>query len=153
MRIRASSFFLFFVLLLMLVFIVTAVPFQYLESKLLPLTVASIVFVLAAIQLGRETLAKDKSQPAAPTEELEQKSKAREALRLESVLGWVAGYVLGIYLLGFLIAIPLLVLSFLKVRGRRWLTAILVAAVTTFFMYVFEIGMGVKLYRGLIFGG
>ena len=150
MRIRPSSYFLIFILLLMVVVIVATAPLRYIEAKILPLAIAGFVFVLAAIQLAREMLTKDESQPAPATEQPQQKSEV--VSRFGVTMGWVVGFLLGIYFFGFLIAIPVFVLSFLRVRGQGWTTVIIFAAVATAFIYAFEIGLGVDLYRGLILG-
>jgi hypothetical protein len=66
-------------------------------------------------------------------------------------MGWIVGCALGIYLVGFLISVPLFLVGYLKKAGRGWIAGIIIAAITTTFLYaVFEVGLGIKLYRGLL---
>jgi hypothetical protein len=52
---------------------------------------------------------------------------------------------------GYLIAIPLFVLFYMKRLGARWLTVVISTLLTTGFIYVvFEIALELKLYRGLL---
>ncbi len=61
---------------------------------------------------------------------------------------------LAAYLLGFRMAVPLFAFSYLKWRGRGWLTATIFAVAMLAFIYgAFELGLKAPLFRGLIFGG
>ncbi len=96
-----------------------------LVSKLLPLIFGSTVFVLAAIKLGYDISVSDKTEATVTKDIGGQAEKSRVPLRAYLVIGgWVLGFLLAIYLLGFLIACPLLVLSYMKMHGTSWLTAI-----------------------------
>jgi len=62
------------------------------------------------------------------------------------------GFFVAIYLLGFIIAIPLFILAYMKAHGTRWLAAITFAILTPTIIYgIFELALGVVLYRGLLF--
>ncbi|MFC1893793.1 tripartite tricarboxylate transporter TctB family protein [Chloroflexota bacterium] len=65
---------------------------------------------------------------------------------------WLVGFALFIYLLGFLIAVPLYTLFYMKQRGSRWLGAFVTAVLFTAIIYiVFEVALGVILYKGVLF--
>ena len=68
------------------------------------------------------------------------------------MLGWVLGFPLAIYLFGFLVAIPVFILGFIKLRGRSWAIAVTIAAITTVIIYgIFELGLKSDLWEGLVF--
>jgi hypothetical protein len=133
--------------------IVQSLTFGYWESIVLPLVISSLVFILAAVEVGKEIRHQDDTKTA-----IGQKSGTRikngfEIRRLGLVFGWVAGFSLAIYLLGFHIAIPLFSFAYLKWRRRSWLAAAVFAIAALAFSYaVFVTGLKIPLYKGLIFG-
>ena len=152
MRIKPSAYFVIFLLLLGLFGIGMSLTFQYLAAILLPLLLSSVIFVLAAIQLSKELRSRDKEQTATEEKPQPDVETRVELRRFGSAIGWLAGFVLAIYLLGFLIAIPLFVFSYLKGHGRGWLTAIVLAVIAIGLIYgIFEFGLKAYLYRGLLF--
>ena len=149
MRIKPVSFIPIFLLLLMLYVIIESLSYDYLQAKLLPLIVGSAVFILAALQLSRELQSKEMKAATEPTPQTETKSLL---CRLGVALGWVVGFFLSIYLVGFFIAIELFLIAYLKVHGRGWIRAICVATLLNAAIYgIFEIGFKFHLYWGLIF--
>ena len=152
MKIKGSSYFLIVIMIVMLVIIGFSLRMEYFESKLLPLVISSAVFVLAAIGLGREIKAGIKGEATVTGGETTEREESGEGWRGYLLAGaWVAGFLLVIYLLGFLIAIPLFIIAYMKSHGTRWLVASTSAILTTVLIYVlFELGLGVILYRGLL---
>lgn len=63
---------------------------------------------------------------------------------------WVAGLVLGVWLFGMILAIPIFMATFMRIFGReRWTTIVLFAVVTTVAVYLlFVVGLEVTLYPG-----
>jgi putative tricarboxylic transport membrane protein len=76
------------------------------------------------------------------------------AKRAAALFVWFAGLAIGIYLIGFLVTIPLYVVASLVVRGRRRprMAAMFAAGVFATVWVVFEWLMGYELYRGILFG-
>ena len=69
-----------------------------------------------------------------------------------TVKAWIAGFVLGIYLLSFIIAIPLFMLSYMRWLGTSWRTTIIFTLLTPAIIYgAFEVALRIELYRGLLF--
>ena len=133
--------------------VLSSLTFGYWESIALPLVVSSFVFILAAIEVGKELRHKDDIKTAAGEKSSYSVNSEVEIRRLGLVLSWVAGFSLVIYLLGFHIAIPLFSFAYLKWRRRSWLTAAVFAVAALALIYaVFDIGLEVPLYKGLIFG-
>ena len=147
MRIKASSWFPILLLLIMAVAIGISSTFAFWESWLLPIIVAGFIFVLAAVQIYRELSAKERVTTVAGEEPAEVKGAG-----FGSVLGWVLGLPLAIYLLGFIMATPLFLLCYLKLRRHSWAVSIATAALTTVAIYgIFELGLESDLWKGLFF--
>ena len=149
MRIKASSYFLIAIMLIMLVVIGLSLRMESLTSELLPLVVGVIVFVLAAIELGKEL------RSGAVKVESETSTRAgskRQRRRFLLAIAWVVGFVLASWLLGFMIVIPLFIVAYMKSHGIKWLVAITAAVLMAVFTYsVFELLLKVELYGGLLF--
>ena len=124
-----------------------------LESKLLPLMIGSVVFLLTAAGLLNEIRARRKQREAATAKEKGENVAAQEPLRHSLVnLGWVVAFLLGIYLLGYVVAIAIFVLAYMKRLGTRWHIAVIWAILAAAFIYTgFEFGLQIPLYRGLLF--
>jgi hypothetical protein len=151
---RVSLYFVIFLLLLMALIIGVALRFPDTESKIIPLFAASVVFILAAVQLVREIRTKGKvAEPKEmPDSEVENKN---EIWRRSCVLfGWIIGFFIIIYLFGFLVAVPIFVFSYLKLSGYRWLISIISALILTALIHgVFNIALKAELFKGIILEG
>ncbi len=147
MRIKSSSYLLIGIMVFALIIIVSSLGHPF-KVTLLPLLISIIVFLLAAVELRKELSAKDKPREAPEMGKIEGNASGGYV----PVLSWLAGLAIGIYLLGFLVAIPLFITSYLKTQGKNWLTTISVAILTTVFLWAaFEFMLEVELYRGLLF--
>jgi hypothetical protein len=136
--------------LLMLAIFFASFQMEYLDAKLIPMIVSAVGFFLAAIEIGREILRKEAPSAITETEQAQEKPK-RLHLRYLYEGSWLAGFGLAIYLVGFLAAIPLFTISYLKLHGRRWLPSVTVAAVMTLVLYgLLTYLFGIDLYPGLI---
>ena len=119
------------------------------ESKLLPVLIGSIVALLATVGLWNELRAqKTHNAPSSPGSAF-----ARESWRGYLIhFGWLAGFLLAIFFIGYLLAIPIFLFSYTRRLGSRFLVAIASATTVSAFIYVaFELALDVKLYRGLLF--
>lgn len=143
-KVKASSYIVMGIMAIALVVVVSSIRMEHWKSKLLPLIISSIMLILGAIEL-RTGIFK-------PVESKDENIESRRILRGYLVTGgWVVGFLIGVYLLGFLIAIPLFTLSYMKLHGSTWLGAFLLSIVLLGFMYVISEPLAhIKLYRGLI---
>ena len=152
-KLNASAYSLIGVMAVMLVVIAVSLRFEYFATKMLPLLIASTVFILAAIQLGREISTKGVAERTGA----EDKTSIGEETRVEGrrylpSLAWIVGFALAIYLVGFIVAIFLFVLFYMKLHGSAWLTAVISAVLFTAIIYsVFVLALGMDLYPGLLF--
>jgi len=140
-------------IVLALVFMGLSLKMEYFSAKMLPLIISSVVIILAAIGLSRGILARGESGTTAVRDEADNGEGTGESWYRYALVGaWVVGFFLAVYLLGFIIAIPLFVLSYMKTHGTKWRTAITYAILTTGIVYgVFIVALKVYLYEGLLF--
>lgn len=142
--------FLAVLLILMAVVFSVSYHFSYVQAKLAPMTISGLIIILAAIQLYREYRSalrfNEKSdQKRVPSET----SKGFRPYLIQGL--WMIGFVLAIALFGFLVAIPLFVISYMRAQGVNWKKSLLVSASTLFIMYIlFPIALEVELYPGLL---
>ena len=113
-------------------------------ARLFPLAVAvpGLILALLAIVLPART------EPAEPDEE---ELPRRELVRRTALtIAWILGFFAAVYLLGFLISIPLGAVAYMRVIGsERWTTTSAVAAGCWAFIYaLFDRLLHVPLPRG-----
>lgn len=150
MKMNWQIMFLAVLLILMAVVFSVSYHFSYVQAKLAPMTISGLIIILAAIQLYREYRSalrfNEKSdQKRVPSET----SKGFRPYLIQGL--WMIGFVLAIALFGFLVAIPLFVISYMRTQGVNWKKSLLVSASTLFIMYIlFSIALGVELYPGLL---
>ena len=152
-RLRASSYWLIGLMVVAAVVLITSSREERLFVILLPVICSSCVLVLGGIQLVREIRA-DGRRPemSVGAEEMEGVREGKVDVRKYLVTGaWIVGLVIAIYLLGFLVAIPVFVLSYIKWAGKRWRTAVIFGASTAAIIYYgFVILLRIRLYEGLL---
>jgi hypothetical protein len=158
MRIKTKSVFLIFILLLMVFAGGMSLTFRHYEALLAPLLLSATIFVLGVIELVKELRSEDKKlQPSEEDEELPPTvvagaEEGGEMRRFGMALGWIGGFALGIYGIGFFPSILLFAVAYLKVRGRSWVSSAVFAVSFTVVLYaIFEVGFRAHLYRGLVF--
>lgn len=132
----------------MIVWSLFGVDYRF-ESKLLPVLIGSIVALLAAMGLYNEVRTEKLHESASGMDGI----FAQESWRGYLVhFGWLAGFLLAIYFIGYLLAIPIFVFTYTKRLGSGFRIALVSAITVSVFIYVaFEVGLDVKLYRGLLF--
>ena len=130
-------------------------------AKLMPVYVAAIPgLILVVVQLARDAFGK---APAAETTggsidtdevsnvQLESNVEVRRTLLF---FGWFIGGALAIWLLGIVIALPVLVLLYTLIEGReRWTTSLVMTACTYLLIWgLFEYMLETRWPAGLLFG-
>lgn len=122
------------------------------ETGLFPRTIGGIVIIVTVISLIVEQL--KKRRPAEGVEAAE----AAPALPPDTVkkaliaFGWLAGYIFGIWLFGYVAASLLYAFLYMKFKGKqRWLATILVVAGAFLFMWaVFGLLLGIRWFPGAV---
>jgi hypothetical protein len=116
--------------------------------------------VLAAIAAFREATRKESTGPsieiaAAPVEfELEEEVHIEPAVEIRRtliIIGWIVGFFIGIWLIGWMITVPLAILLYTRVAGREsWRVAIALGVVGwVFFDGVFDARLHIPLSQKL----
>ncbi|HEX2226083.1 MAG TPA: tripartite tricarboxylate transporter TctB family protein [Candidatus Binatia bacterium] len=130
-------------------------------AKLMPVFVAAVPgFVLGVIQLFREaTGAEGRAAKKAEGVQmddthktaLDQKTEIRRTLIF---FAWFIGGAIGIWLLGIVITLPLLVFLYMIIEGREKLVSALVMTVCTYGLIwgLFEYTLEMRWPSGLLFG-
>jgi hypothetical protein len=126
-----------------------------LKSKLFPLVIAIPLFCLATAEVLWVLLGK-RDATSASDFKLSQ-DQAPEIARRRTLLaaGWTVGFFILILLLGFPIAVAVMVFTYLKVQGKEgWIfSAIFTAGVWLFFYGLFELLLHMHFPDGWLFGG
>lgn len=77
---------------------------------------------------------------------------AERQKRFWGMMAYMAGFVLGVYLFGHLIAIPLFVFFFMFLNKEKWWVALACAIATTVIVYVaFVVAAQTTLYPGVLY--
>jgi uncharacterized membrane protein YdbT with pleckstrin-like domain len=178
-RLSGDVYLLIGIMLVALFFGYYSMTYPELKSKLLPGIVSGIVFVLAGVQVTKElskpsasgkevSLKEQADEESLSLEELALKEQTNEeevkaAVKKEEadpadwwlqngvVFGWLVGFFVGIYLVGFLASSFIFILAFLKWSKSSWPASIVTAVLATIFIYcVFVMLLQADLFPGLI---
>ncbi len=152
MKATANAYISVGIMAAMAVVIGASLGMKHLGSKVVPLLVSSIVFILAAVDLGKQLSAKNGAGARAKKGE-DHKTKAEEWRGYLPIGSWILGFFLAYSLLGYVVAIFVLLLSYTKSYGSRWTSATIMAILYSAVTYaIFDIGLSVDLYKGLVLG-
>jgi hypothetical protein len=124
------------------------------KAALFPLATAIPLFVLAGTQLilelfgGQETT----SGPAVELELSTDVDPVVRRKRVAGILAWIAGFILLVFLVGFPLAVPVFIFSFLSLQSRVgwWLSLTLTAAAWGIFYFLFQRLLNVQFEAGAI---
>lgn len=86
---------------------------------------------------------------------VEQETEKRVRKQEIEMFSWLAGFFLLIFFVGYIAAIPVFCVFFLKLHAKAaWLRTIILTAVITATIHIlFIVSLEVPLWRGLFFGG
>ena len=140
---------LFSALLLVFLIVIDLYTFKYpTEARLFPWVVGLPATVLMFIQTGKEI--SRLRQGTKEDEDAGQEVGDTRAYVL--IIAWMVGFLIMIYILGFLAGIPLFVFLYLKTHGLSWFKSLGLAAGLLIVIYlVFALGMEMRLHPGIIF--
>jgi len=112
-----------------------------LKAKLFPLVIGIPLFCLAAAELMWAVFGSDEAGQVADFKLSEGQSRDVVVRRTLVAAGWAIGFFAAIMLLGFVIAVPLLVFLYIRLQGREsWLfTIVFTAAVWACFYGLFDL--------------
>jgi hypothetical protein len=148
-------------LFFLLVFLVAAVAgWEWPNiAKIMPVYVAALPgLALVIVQLYRDATAWEKRRGTSGGMDMDevtdvQLDKATELKRTLGFFGWFVVGALGIWLLGLVIALPLLVFLYALVEGKeKWYVALIAAGCTYLLVWgLFEYMLETRWPRGILF--
>jgi hypothetical protein len=129
-------------------------------AKIMPVYVAALPgLALVLVQLYRDATGWEKRKGTAGGMEMDEVTevgldRATEMRRTFGFFGWFVGGAIGIWLLGIVIALPLLAFLYSLVEGKeKWFNAIAAAACTYLLIWgLFEYMLETRWPAGLLFG-
>jgi hypothetical protein len=125
------------------------------RARLFPLAIGIPSLALALVVLVLEI--RGRAAPPAPAAAADELGPPLEPAvvrrRTAAMMGWVVGFFLGIWLLGFTLAVPILTCAYLKLgAGERWPTTLLLTGASfAFFFGVFDYGLHIPFPEGVLF--
>ena len=153
MKLSSDSYLYMVIMVIAVVVIGASLRLEQLMTKLVPLLLGGIVFILAAVGVSREIRTGDRQKTVVTEDEMAKMDETIQGWRRYLVHGaWLVGFLVGVYLLGFIIAMPLFILSYTRWLGTRWRVAIPMAAIFPALIYtIFVLVLQFQLYEGLLF--
>ncbi len=125
------------------------------KARRLPLLVGIPGVALTAAQVIKELSRRRGKTGEAKTAELEDAGTARQKgvdKRLLTMLGWLVLLVAMIWIVGFLITIPVYTILFMKSLKESWRLSIIFAVAGFAVLYgLFVVALNMELYPGLVF--
>ncbi len=128
------------------------------RAGLFPWAIGYPLVALCVLQLGLTLMGKDRTAHVATMGDFEtggEPELPREvtAKRTASISSWIVGYYIAIWLLGFSYAVPLMILTYLKLgASEKWpITLILTLCGWGFFYLLFEYSLNIPFPPGAIF--
>ena len=137
-------------LILMAIVFAVSYHFSYLQAKMAPMAISGLLIILTGVQLVREYRFSRKRH-----ESFEQKpigSRISESFRRYLIQGfWMIGFLLAIAFFGFLTAILLFGIAYMRTHGVNWQKSCLISVLMFIVIYaLFAKMLEVELYPGLI---
>ena len=114
------------------------------RAGLFPWVIGTPTLLLAFGQLARDLYGKTKKSSLMPGEIAEAQPQFEPGVarrRTISIISWIIGFFIAIWLLGFSYAVPLTILLYLKFAGENWF----ITACVTFFSWLFYWGLFEKM--------
>jgi hypothetical protein len=153
MKVKPICYVLLGIIIFAVIFLFTSLSYVPIKVKLLPSLASGLVLVLSVVLLGLELSAAHRNKTKADGEYTDEDGEAISPLPGNLIsFAWLVGLVIGIYLIGFLISIPIWIIAYLKVRGKGWLMSLALATGTTAIIYIlFIVLLQADLYEGIVF--
>jgi len=150
--------FLITLMAIMLFLGIYALSYEAIETKLMPIAVCGIGFLLAAHELrkeltGQEKKVSDEVVDDVQTNEDEPTPIVSELRSYVAGFAWVIGLFLSAYLVGFLISTPIFVFVYMMTHGRTFLASCITTVVMGGAIYGASIALQMYLFPGILFGG
>jgi preprotein translocase subunit SecG len=154
MKIRptGTAYFLMAIFIVLVVFLMVSLTYDQYKTKFMPVLVSAITLILTVVALIQEFKGAGKTDSKEKQEEEIKHKRANVPLsRFLNAFGWFLSLIIGVYVFGFFMAIPLWIFVYLWRHGHRWWSALLQGAGAVLVVYlVFVVLLQVDFYPGLI---
>jgi len=125
------------------------------RARLFPILVITLCGVFVLWALVKMLIARHKaSSPDEYRQKNEKTLKPAEGYRRQSIFAfaWIGAFVLLIWLLGFVVGLPIFVFAYIKTYEESWRWTIILTIIMFLIAYlVFAILLRIPLYEGLLF--
>lgn len=117
-------------------------------ARLFPLMVIIPTTILIAMELIK-AIYKKRGQTTAP--EAQDSAGNKPVFQNLRTLIWIVGFLLSLYLLGYLVGTALFSLLYLRLNGENWSTSIIyVIGIIGLIYGCFQVGLDTQFYEGLL---
>lgn len=158
MKLKANpgALFTVLILLIMLGLVMSAKQWQY-QARLFPWAIGIPTLLLCFLQLGLDLFKTQKEGDVAGMMDLPVDRSVPVAVvikRAVNIFGWIFGLYASIWLIGFIISVPLFLLLYLSIQaGEPWkVTATYTVSMFVFLIGVFEMVLHIPWPPGIIDG-
>jgi len=157
-KMNVHCYFLIALMAIMLFLGIYTFTYKDIETKLMPIAVCGMGFVLVANELRKELTGQEKqaSDDVVDNVQMSEDGPTPTVSELRSyVIGfaWVIGLFLSAYLIGFMISTPLFVFVYMITHGRTFLASCITTVVMGGTIYGASIALQMYLFPGILFGG
>ena len=125
------------------------------RARFFPIIVISLCEVFVLLALVKMFIERHKApSPDQYKKKKEETSKPDEVYRRQFFLAfaWIGTFVLLLWLLGFIVSLPLVVFAYIKTYEEGWRLAIISTIIMFLIVYVvFAVFLKIPLYKGLLF--
>ena len=157
-KMNVHCYFLIALMAVMLFLGIYAFTYKDIKTKLMPIVVCGIGFMLSANELRKELTPQKKqaSGELMDNAQMGEDEPTPTVSELRSyVIGfvWVIGLFLSAYLIGFMISTPLFVFVYMITHGRTLLASCISTVVMGVTLYGASTALQMYLFPGILFGG
>lgn len=154
MKIRSGSWVLIVILAITLLFVLYLFYYQSLKTILVPAIACGLILVLGTVQLSKELIASAKTA-GADIDNAKTVDEKRKQTNIRYLMGygWLVGYMVAIYFVGFIYSSFLFLLLFFRFGAKlTWLKSGMFAILgTAIFWLSFVYWLQSDLWGGVIF--
>ena len=153
-KMSPHCYFLIALMAIMLFLGLYALSYEDIKTKLMPVAVCGIGFMLVANELRKELTGQNKQDSDDVADNVQMSEDESTSTVSSYVMGfvWVIGLFLSAYLIGFLISTPLFVFVYMMTHGRTFLASSITAVVMGGMIYGASIALQMYLYPGILLG-
>jgi hypothetical protein len=157
MKIKSESIALIAILAVTLFLAGTLFTYHGMKTILVPAIICGFILILGAVQLSKEFMASAKAaghdtDSSKAADEAAEEEKQKTIKYLEG-LGWLVGFGVAIYLIGFMYGTCIFLCSIFRFNGKYgWFKSVTIAVLgTAVFWFVFIYLLQTDLWGGAIF--